>query len=77
MTPSDLGSTEFAAAGIVEIERNGMIHRGTFRTVAAIVTVSYGGQERRMQMRRRTDTPHGIAQTLLRELVAKIHALDS
>jgi hypothetical protein len=72
MAPSDLGSTEFAPAGIVEIERNGMIHRGTYRTAAAIVTVSYGGQERRMQMRRRTDTPHGIAQMLMRELVAKI-----
>jgi hypothetical protein len=73
MGPSDLVSTDFALAGIVEIERNGMIHRGTYRTAAAIVTVSYGGQTRQMQMRRRTDTPQGIAQMLLREMVAKVH----
>jgi hypothetical protein len=64
---------DFAPAGTVEIERNGMIHRGTYRTAAAIVTVTYGGQVRQMQMRRRIDTPHGIAQILLREMVAKVH----
>jgi hypothetical protein len=50
-----------------------MIHRGTYRAAAAIVTVSYGGQTRQMQMRRRTDTPQVIAQMLLREIVAGIH----
>jgi hypothetical protein len=74
MGPSDhFVSPEFAPTGIVEIERNGMIHRGTYRSAAAIVTVSYGGQIRQMQMRRRTDTPQGIAQMLLREMVAQIH----
>jgi hypothetical protein len=73
MGPSDRVSTEFAPTGIVEIERNGMVHRGTYRTAAAIVAVNYGGQVRQMQMRRHTDTPLGIAQMLLRELVAKIH----
>jgi hypothetical protein len=74
MGPSDRVSTEFAPTGIVEIERNGTIHRGTYRTAAAIVTVSYGGQERQMQMRRRTDTPQAIALMLLRDLVDKARA---
>jgi hypothetical protein len=50
-----------------------MIHRGTYRTAAAIVIVSYGGQERQMQMRRHTDSPLGVAQMLLRAIVAKVH----
>jgi hypothetical protein len=70
---SDLGSTQSALAGIIEIEHNGMIHRGLYRTAAAIVTVTYGGQVRQMQMRRLTDTPHSIAQMLLRGTVAKVH----
>jgi hypothetical protein len=73
MATSEVVSTEFAPTGIVEIERGGMIHRGTYRTAAAIVTVSYGGQEKQMQMRRRADTPQGIAQMLLREIIAEIH----
>jgi hypothetical protein len=73
MATSDLVSTELAPTGIVEIERNGMIHRGTYRTAAAIVTVTYGTEVRQMQMRRRSDTPHGIAQMLLSEIVATIH----
>jgi hypothetical protein len=64
---------KFAPTGTVEIEHNGMIHRGTYRTAAAIVTVSYGGQERHMQRRRRDETPLGVAQKLLREMVAKAH----
>jgi hypothetical protein len=63
MGPSNLVSMDFAPAGTVEIERNGMIHRGTYRTAAAIVAVTYGGQVRQMQMRRHTDAPYGIAQT--------------
>jgi hypothetical protein len=73
MEPSNRASTKFAPAGTVEIQDTGMIHRGTYRTAADIVTVSYGGQERQMQMRRRTDTPLGVAQKLLREIVAKIY----
>jgi hypothetical protein len=73
MANSDLVSTEFVSAGIVEIERNGMIHRGTYRAAAAIVTLTYGCEVRQMQMRRRSDTPHSIAQMLLQEIVAKIH----
>ena len=73
MATLEVISTEFAPRGTVEIEHSGMIHRGTYRIAAAIVTVSYGGQERQMQMRRRTDTPQGIAQMLLREIVARIH----
>jgi hypothetical protein len=71
-TSDSLVSAESALAGIVEIERDGMIHRGAYRTAAAIVTVTYGSEVRQMQMRRRTDTPHGVAQVLLRQIVAKM-----
>jgi hypothetical protein len=73
MGSSDHFSMKFAPTGTVEIEHNGMIYRGTYQTAAAVVTVSYGGQERQMQRRRRTDTPLGVAQKLLREMVAKAH----
>jgi hypothetical protein len=72
MATTDLVSTEFFS-GIVEIERDGMIHRGTYQAAAAIVTLTYGCEVRHMQMRRRSDTPYSIAQMLLLEIVAKIH----
>jgi hypothetical protein len=73
MATSEVVSREFAPSGIVEIERGGMTHRGEYRTAAAIVTVTYGAHRRQMQMRRRTDTPFGIAQMLLRDIIAKLH----
>jgi hypothetical protein len=68
MMKSDLVST-----GIVEVERNGMLHRGTYRTDGALVTVSYGAQVKTHRMRPRSDEPHVIARRLLREILAEVH----
>jgi hypothetical protein len=68
MENSDLVST-----GIVEVERQGMIHRGQYRTDGAVVTVSYGAQVRRLKMRQRDDEPYLVARLLLREIVAEVH----
>jgi hypothetical protein len=68
MDQSDLAST-----GIVEVERNGMIHRGQYRTDGAVVTVSYGAQVKKLTMRRRDDEAYIVARLLLREIVAEVH----
>jgi hypothetical protein len=68
MDNSDLVST-----GIVEVERNGMIHRGQYRTDGAVVTVSYGAQVRKLKMRRRDDEAYIVARLLLRDIVAEVH----
>jgi hypothetical protein len=54
---------------VVEIERDGMIRRGEYRTDGAVLTVSYGGQSRRLRIRQRDDEVHIVARMLLREIV--------
>jgi hypothetical protein len=57
---------------IVEIEREGMIHRGYYQTDGAVVIVRYGGQEKRLKIRQH-DEPHVIARQLLRAIIIEIH----
>jgi hypothetical protein len=49
---------ELVSTGVVEIERDGMIRRGEYRTDGTVLTVSYGGQARRLRMRQRADELH-------------------
>jgi hypothetical protein len=41
----DLASTVIDSTGIVEIERDGMIHRGTYRTAAFLLQVLLAGAQ--------------------------------
>jgi hypothetical protein len=68
-----IAKSDLVSTGIVEVERNGMIHHGQYRTDGAVVTVSYGSRIKRVPMRRRSDEPHVIARRLLREIIAEIH----
>jgi hypothetical protein len=68
---------ELVSTGVVEIERDGMIRRGEYRTEGAVLTVSYGGQSRRLRIRQRDDEVHIVARMLLREIVTEVQrALD-
>jgi hypothetical protein len=58
--------------GIVEIERDGMIRRGEYRIDGTVLTVSYGGQARRLRMQQRDDEVHIVARMLLRGIVTEI-----
>jgi hypothetical protein len=60
------------STGIVEIERDGMTRRGEYRTDGTVLTVSYGGQARRLRMRQHADDLHIVARMLLREMVTEI-----
>jgi hypothetical protein len=63
---------ELVSTGVVEIERDGMIRRGEYRTDGAVLTVSYGGQARRLRIRQRDDEVHIVARMLLREIVTEV-----
>src|SRR4029450_7490226 len=60
------------STGIVEIERDGMIRRGEYRTDGAVLTVSYGGQARRLRMRQCADELPLVPRVLLREIVTEV-----
>jgi hypothetical protein len=72
-----MATGELVSTGVVEIERDGMIRRGEYRTDGTVLTVSYGGQVKKLRMRQRDDEAHIVARMLLREIVTEIQrALD-
>lgn len=67
-----MATGELVSTGIVEIERDGMGRRGEYRTDGTVLTVSYGGQARRLRMQQRYDEVHIVARMLLREIVTEV-----
>jgi hypothetical protein len=59
-------------AGIVEVDRDGMIHRARYWVDGAVVIVNYGAREKRRALREHEDS-YGIAQRLLQEIIADLH----
>jgi hypothetical protein len=59
-------------AGIVEVERDGMIHRARYWVDGAVVIVNYGAREKRRALCEHEDS-YGIAQRLLQEIIAELH----
>jgi hypothetical protein len=68
-----MATNDLISTGIVEVDRDGLVHRGQYRTDGTELVVTYRGRVRRTEMHGRADMPHAIARMLLREIVAEIH----
>jgi hypothetical protein len=60
-------------AGIVEVERDGMIHRARYWVDGTVVIVSYGAKTRQCELSKGRDS-YAVAQRVLGEIVAELHA---
>jgi hypothetical protein len=67
-----MATGELVSTGVVEIERDGMIRRGEYRKDGAVLTVSYGGQVRKLRIQPRAQDLHIVARMLLREIVTEV-----
>jgi hypothetical protein len=59
-------------AGIVEVERDGMIHRAQYRVEGAVVIVSYGVKTKQAELRHGDDS-YAVAQGVLRDILAELY----
>jgi hypothetical protein len=69
-----MATNDLISTGIVEVDRDGVVHRGQYRTDGTELVVSYRGSTRRTEMHGRADMPHAIARMLLREIIAAMSA---
>ena len=67
-----MATNDLISTGIVEVDRDGLVHRGHYRTDGTELIVSYRGRVRRTEMHGRADMPHAIARLLLREILAEL-----
>jgi hypothetical protein len=66
------GAQDDGMAGIVELERDGMIHRARYWVEGAVLTVRYGVKTKQAELRHRDDS-YAVAQGVLRDILAELY----